>query len=77
MQPNLPPPPPPPPPGRWVRLSEAAARVGLPPRVLKTCISAGTAGMRAQQLGLRGLTYVAEADIQPFADKLQRTGGQR
>lgn len=69
--------PPPPPTGRWVRLSEAAARVGLTPRVLKTCIASGTASIRAQQLGPRGLTYVAEADIGPFADKLQRVGAQR
>jgi hypothetical protein len=62
---------------RWVRLSEAAARVGLPPRVLKTCISAGTACIRSQQLGPRGLTYCAEADIPQFADRLSRTGSAR
>ena len=66
-----------PPPGRWVRLAEAAARVGLPPRVLRTCINSGTASMRAQPLGPRGLLYVAENDIQAFADHLQRAGGQR
>lgn len=74
MQPNYPPPPPP---GRWVRLSEGAARVGLPPRVLKTCITSGTASIRTQQLGPRGLIYLAENDLGPFADKLQRVGATR
>jgi len=70
-------PPPPTPPGRWVRLAEAAARVGIPPRVLKTSIAAGVANIRVQHLGQRGLMYVAEADVQPFADKLQRLGATR
>jgi len=69
--------PPPPPPGRWIRMAEAAARVGVPTRVLKTCISAGTSGMRVQPLGARGILYVAENDVQPFADKLQRVEAQR
>lgn len=61
----------PPPPGRWVRLSEAAARVGITPRMLKSCILSGDAAMRVQEIGARGLWHVPEADIQPFADKLQ------
>ena len=63
-----------PPVGRWLRLAEGAARLGLPPRVLRTSIEAGTAAVRAQRLGARGMLYVAEGDLEQFALQLQRGG---
>ena len=69
--------PPPSPTGRWVRLSEGAARIGLPAGVLKRWLENGATGIRTMAVGKRGLVHVAENDLGQFADKLQRTGTAR
>ena len=67
----------PPPPGRWVRIAEAAARVGMPAGMLKRCILSGNTGMRVQELGARGIWHVADTDLQQYAAQLQDVRAQR
>jgi hypothetical protein len=59
-----------PPPGRWCRLNEAAARLGIPPALLAADIAAGRSGLRFMHLGARRLVHVADADLALAAAKL-------
>lgn len=59
-----------PPPGRWVRLNEAAARLGIPAALLSADLVAGRAGLRYMRLGARQLMHVSDADIQLAAVRL-------
>jgi len=52
---------------RWERLSTAAARLGLPPRVLRDEIDAGRASIRTAALGKRGLHFVAAQDVDAYS----------
>lgn len=58
-----------PPPGRWIRVSEAAARLGMPPNLLAQTIAAGRApaAVRFVHLGRRGLLHLAENDLHTLA----------
>jgi hypothetical protein len=67
---------PPPPVARWVRLSEAAARVGIPPRLLASDIEAGNAHVRTQTFGRRGLVFVASEDVEALRHRLEQGGAR-
>lgn len=58
------------PPGRWIRLNEAAARLGVSPVLLAADIAAGRAALRYQHFGHRRLMHVAESDLQQLAARL-------
>lgn len=68
--------PPPLPVSRWLRLSEAAARVGIPPRLLRSDIEAGRAALRTQVLGKRGLLFVAAEDADALRFRLEQGGAR-
>jgi hypothetical protein len=59
-----------PPPGRWIRLHEAASRLGVSPVMLAADIAAGRAALRFQHFGHRRLLHVAETDLHALAAKL-------
>jgi hypothetical protein len=62
---------PPPPIGRWLRLADAADRLGMTsPAILLAEISLGRAQIRAARLGKRSLIHVAASDVEKFAQRL-------
>ena len=63
-----------PPVDRWVRLSEAAARIGVAPRLLRSDIETGVANVRAQRFGKRALMFVASVDCDALRLRLQQVG---
>lgn len=70
--PEIPVPPPPVlPVRRWERVSEAAARAGLPSAdLLVSELGAGRCSIRVARLGKRGMLFVASEDVDAWARRL-------
>jgi hypothetical protein len=62
-----------PPADRWERYTQAAARIGVPPGVLRASIESGVANIRAAKLGKRQLLHVVAADVDTFARRIAST----
>lgn len=64
------PPPPPRPTGPWLRLSEAAQRIGLPVDLLRSELSVGRCQVRAAKVGKRDLVMLASNDVDALAARM-------
>ena len=61
-----------PPPGRWLRVSEAAPRLGMAPGLLAASIAAGRLDLRFVHLGRRPLLHLAEHDVEALRAQLAK-----
>lgn len=50
----------------WLRLADAAARVGLPLSTFRSVVQSGTYPIRVHRAGARGLVFVAASDVENY-----------
>ncbi len=61
---------PPPPIGSWLRLSEAAERLGVSQDLLRAELSVGRCPVRVTRMGKRGLALLASTDVDALAARM-------